>query len=91
MSSLGCKPLCIVIRFLVFGPFEFFPLPFYEVSKQRDCPGVFLFDDIPDTKFDFEKFSRSSETLFSHFFSFISSCLMVPAINIPTFLLVSTL
>ena len=49
------------------GPFfEFFPRPFKEwsrVSYKEDSPDVYLFDEIPAAKLDFEKFSRSSEIL----------------------------
>ena len=43
------------------------------------------FDEILFAEQSFEKFSRSSEVLFSYF-PFISACLMVSASNIPKYL-----
>ena len=47
------------------------------------CPDVYLFDEISATELGFEKLSRSSEVLFSYFFSFISVCFMMLASSIP--------
>ena len=75
--SLLCKVLCIVlnfvISFLVFWSicWSSFPHPFQEcsrVSYKGDSPGVYPFDKLPSAELGFEKFSRSSEVLFSYFF-----------------------
>ena len=83
ISSLGCEALCIVIGFLVIWIiclssslvyFKNGPVYLSRVTAQVFIPlMIFLL-----------KFSRSSEILF-FIFSFISTCLMVSASNIPEY------
>ena len=72
MSSLECKALCIVLVLLSIhlssSPVylsEFLPCSFEERSGVS--PGIYSLDKISATQFTFEKFSRSSEVLFSYF------------------------
>ena len=55
------------------------------MKDQEYLTSVYLLDGFPATSFGFEKFSRSSEMLFSYF-SFISVCLMVSASKKPKYL-----
>ena len=86
-------PCTLVYIFLVscssvvifFGCFFFFS-ELFRVSYNKDSSNIYSFDEISAAVFGFEKFSRSSGALFSHFFSFVSACLMVSASNIPMYL-----
>ena len=82
---LDARSYASLLVFLSFGSFVW--VLYLSILKMvpsillGDSPGIYPFDEISAAEIGFEKFSRSSETLFFRF-SFISTCLMVSASNI---------